>query len=141
MSGIDGHRSQQRIKLALAVFGNKRALLRRQLFHPYDSDAFLRQGRPQSMVPAAILIAHEFVGKPRDQLCFFLRSKSVRARLGLAVLNALHQAAYSNLEELVEVSGGDGQKLDAFQQRVARVLGLLQHAAVEGKPRGFAIQH
>ena len=141
VGGIDGHWSEQRIKLALAVFGDKRPLLRREFPGPHDANAFLGQFWPQRVVPAAILIAHELVGQPRHQLCFFLGSASVRSRIGLAVLYALHQAAYSNLEELVEIAGGDGQKLDPFQQRVAWVLGFLQHAAVEGKPRRLAIQH
>ena len=42
-------------------------------------------------------------------------------------------------EELVEVGAGDGQELDALEQRMRRVLRLRQHALVERQPAQLAI--
>ena len=42
-------------------------------------------------------------------------------------------------EELVEVGAGDGEELDALEQRMRRVLRLRQHALVERQPAQLAI--
>jgi hypothetical protein len=52
----------------------------------------------------------------------------------------LLQAADADLEELVEVARDDAQEAQALEQRVARVLGLLEHAAVEGEQAQFAVE-
>ena len=46
-------------------------------------------------------------------------------------LGLLHQAGDSDLEELVHVAGEDRQELDAFQQGVALVASLIEHAVLE----------
>jgi hypothetical protein len=51
----------------------------------------------------------------------------------LETADALH-------EELIEIAADDGQELDPLQQRGARILGLVEHAAVEGEPGQFATQ-
>ena len=56
-----------------------------------------------------------------------------RGGLQLQAADALH-------EELVDVRAGDGQELDALEQRVAVVLGLGEHAAVEVEPGELAIE-
>ncbi len=52
----------------------------------------------------------------------------------------LLQAADTLHEELVEIGTHDGEELDAFQQRCAVVLGLVQYAAVESQPGELAIE-
>jgi hypothetical protein len=42
-------------------------------------------------------------------------------------------------EELIEVGAGDGQKLDALEQGVRRVLCLREHALVERQPAQLSI--
>ena len=141
MRRIDGDRSEQRVQLAIAIVGDKRALFRRQVLHADHADALVRQRRPQGKIPAAILVAHELVRELRDQLRFLLRRAAVGAGFGLAVFNALHQATHADFEELVQIAGGDGEELHPLQQRIARVLRFLQHTAIERQPRGFAVQH
>ena len=58
---------------------------------------------------------------------------------GDAGLHLLLQAADADHEELVEVGAEDGQELEPLQQRHLRVLGLLQHAAVELQPAQLAV--
>ena len=43
-------------------------------------------------------------------------------------------------EELIEVVADDGQELDPLQQGVARVVGLVQDAPVEGEPGQLAVE-
>ena len=104
MRRIDGDRREQRIQLAIAVFGNKRTLLRREVFHADHANALVRQRGPQRKIPAAILIAHEIVRELRDQLRFLRGRAAVRTGLGLAVFNALHQAANADFEKLVQIA-------------------------------------
>ncbi len=49
------------------------------------------------------------------------------------------EAGHADHVELVEVGGGDRQKAQPLQHRVARILRLLQHTAVEGEPGQFAV--
>ncbi len=45
-----------------------------------------------------------------------------------------HQAADADLEELVEIGRGDGEELDALQQRQVVAKRLVEHALVELDP-------
>ena len=141
MRGIDGDGREQRIQLPLAIVGDKRALLRREVPHSHHADAFAREFRPQRKIPAAILVAHKFVRELGYQLGFLLRSAAVGTDVGLAVFNALDQATDADLEELIEIARRDSKKLHPLQEGIARVLGLLEHTAIERQPRGFSIQH
>jgi hypothetical protein len=52
----------------------------------------------------------------------------------------LFETADALHEEFVEIVADDGQKLDPLQERGARILGLMEHAAIEGEPGQFATQ-
>ena len=69
-----------------------------------------------------------------------LRRQAVDGRLGNARRLALLEAADALHEELVERHGRDSQELEALEERVAIVLGLVQHAAVEREPGQLTIQ-
>ena len=51
----------------------------------------------------------------------------------------LQEAGDADFEELVEVAGGDGKELHALQQRIAFILGFLQHTPVERQPGDFGV--
>ena len=50
------------------------------------------------------------------------------------------EAGHPHHVELVEVGGGDRQEAQALEQRVAEVVRLLQHAAIELQPGQLAIE-
>ena len=125
----------------LAVSLDECLLLRRQLLHPYNPDALLSQIRPQSMVPAAILIAHDSWVRRATSCASSCWGKGRLDRDPSGRPQCAASDHQLESQELVEVAGSDGKKLHTFEQRVARVLGFLQHTAVEGKPGRFAIQH
>ena len=52
----------------------------------------------------------------------------------------LADARDPDLEELVEVAGGDRQELDALEERIRGVPGLFEHPAVEVEPGELAIR-
>ena len=64
----------------------------------------------------------------------FVGAKAVVARLAVAVFNALHEAGLADLDVLVEVGAGDGEELDALEQRIGGVLGFFEDTAVELHP-------
>jgi hypothetical protein len=46
----------------------------------------------------------------------------------------LEDSGDADLDELVEVARGDGEKFDALEERVGGVVGFFQNAAVELEP-------
>ena len=60
--------------------------------------------------------------------------QAIRPGLVVAVLNALHDAGDADFYELVEVGGGDREKLDPLEQGIAEIFGLLQDPPVESQP-------
>ena len=55
------------------------------------------------------------------------------------VLDLLLDAGDADLEEFIEIGGDDAEKAEAFEQRLAFVLGFLQYAAIEGQPAQLAV--
>ena len=56
-----------------------------------------------------------------------------------AFFEALQDAGDADLDELVEVAGGDGEELDALEQGIGGVVGFFEDAAVELQPALVAI--
>src|SRR2546425_1912828 len=96
--------------------------------------------RAQLLIPAAILIIDKIVGFARDQVALFNQSQAIGTGFGIAIFNLLDKAGDSNLKKFVEIAGSYGKKLQALEQRVVFILGLLQHTTIEGQPRCFAIK-
>ena len=59
---------------------------------------------------------------------------AIGARLAIAVLGLLHQAGQANLDELVQVAGGDSQKFHAFQKGIAGIAGFFEDALIKVHP-------
>ncbi len=66
------------------------------------------------------------------------RSQTIKARFGVAVFNALHDAGNANLDKLIQIAGGDGEELDPFEQGIFRILGFFEDAAIKAQPRFVA---
>ena len=69
-----------------------------------------------------------------NQIPFLEQRQAVRSGIGITVLNFLHQARNSHLEELVQVAGSNGEEFQTLQEGIGFVLGLLQYAAIECQP-------
>jgi len=70
----------------------------------------------------------------------FCRGLAVRGPAGHASGQLILQPRYANHKELIEIGAEDRQELDAFEQRVARVVCFIQHATIELKPAQLAVQ-
>jgi hypothetical protein len=69
-----------------------------------------------------------------------LRRATVDCRLRYAGGGLLFEAADALHEELVEVRAGNGQELDAFQERVPIAFGLSEDALVESQPGQLTVE-
>ena len=58
----------------------------------------------------------------------------------MAVFELLQQAADPDLEEFIKVAGGDREKFDALEQRIADIGGLFENAPIKFQPGSFAVQ-
>src|SRR5882762_5586685 len=75
-----------------------------------------------------------------DQFPLLHHSEAVGSHRVVAVFELLQQAAYPNLKEFVQIAGGDGEKLHAFEQRIAEIPSFFEHAPVKFQPRFFAVE-
>ncbi len=134
VSGVNGDGGQEGIDLALEVALGVGAGLFVEFLPDQQADAVLAQLGEQFLVPAAVLGGDEFVDFGGEHGEGLIGAQAVVTGLAVAVLDALHEAGLAHLDVFVEVVGGDGEELDAFQQGVGGVLGFLQDAAVELHP-------
>ena len=138
---IDRERRQHGEELAVELLGEVAPLAPPQLVPAHDLQPVLAQGREQVVVEQPPLARHHrpHLGVDRREL---LLGRAVRARGELAHVarQLLLQSAHPLHEELVEVGVEDGDELQPLEQRVRRVLGLVQHPGVELQPRELAVQ-
>ena len=97
------------------------------------------QCRKQLIVPAGVLFFHETVGLAGDRGELLIGQESIGIHISHLGLDLLEHARDTDLEELVEIAGHDGQELDPLEERVPRVSSLLEHAMVESEPGDLAI--
>jgi len=140
MRRVHRYGSEQRIELAGAVVVHERQPRLIQLVDAEDTNALLGQFRPQTLVPAGILFFDKIASRVFDELPLLQHSEPVGSSGVVAVFELLQQAAYPDLEELVQIAGRDGEKLHSFEQRVAQIPGFFQYAQIEFQPRCFAVQ-
>src|SRR5258708_21200751 len=75
-----------------------------------------------------------------DQFPLLHHGETVGSGGVVAVFELLQQAAYPDLKEFVEITGGDGQKFHAFEQRIAEIPGFFEHAPIKFQPRFFPVE-
>src|SRR5262249_23552748 len=115
------------------------ARLRVELLEAIDPDARACQLGEKNLVPATALVGDQRMRCARDRLELLGRREAVGAPLVDAGLGLLQQSADADLEELVQVARRDGEELDALEDRISLVARLVEHAAVERKPRELTI--
>ena len=76
----------------------------------------------------------------RDEVEFLLGRVAVRTALAGTVFDALQKTGNAHFDELIEIVGGDGEKLHALQERIGGIARFFQNAAVKLKPLHMAVQ-
>ena len=139
MLGVEHHQRQQRQH----VFGKRAAarllLPRGQILGAQYAHAVIGQFAPQRVVacrPAHIQLRH-FVADAVQLFCC--------GKIGLILFLVgigkvfVEQAAHPHHEKLVQVGAEYGQKPAPFEQRIGRILRLIQHPPVEQQPAVFPV--
>jgi hypothetical protein len=137
---IDGDRSEKGINLSHKKEVHRISGGTIEVRHRQNADTLADQGWYELLVPAFVLTGHkgmQFAGKALQLL--FGRESVWTGKL-ISVFRLLQQSGYAHFNEFVEIAGGDGQKLNSLEQRIAFVLSLLQHAPIEGQPGFVAIE-
>src|SRR3954470_11725397 len=140
MRGVDGHGREQGIQLAAAILFDKSARLRVEVVEREHADAILGERGTKAPVPAAILRFHAIAHFGGDPVALDGGGEAVWAGLVVSVFDLLQKRGDAHLPELVEVAGGDGEELDALEERVGGILSFFQNAAVEREPGELAVQ-
>jgi hypothetical protein len=96
--------------------------------------------RLKIVLEATVLVAdHPRDAGPHD-LQLLAGKQAGRIGPGAALRCQMLQSADANPEELVEVVGGDREKLESLEERDGRIEGLVQHTLVEFEPAQLAIE-
>ncbi len=96
-------------------------------------DAFLGKRRPKLLLQALVRGLHQALHLAADRHQLRARAHAVRTEFGDAGIQLRIQAGHPHHEELVQVRTHNRQELDAFQQRIAGVPRLLQHAPLKAQ--------
>jgi hypothetical protein len=137
---VNRHRRQHRVDLAFVEGLRQFDSLVLQLFDTQNVNPVARQQRQQFLVPAFVLLAHEELHRSRHHLQLFARGQAVGTNVPGAVLDLLQKAGNTNFHELIEVVGGNGEELYAFEKWICRVSRLFQDTLVEGHPLQMAVE-
>jgi len=73
----------------------------------------------------------------RHQLCRKLHA--VRSDIDNSGVHLIDQAGYPDHEEFIHIGTRNGNEFYAFEQRIVLVLGLLEHAPLEGQQTQLAV--
>ena len=139
MARVERQRREHREDLVLEVLRQPGVDCRGVVIRLEEVDALGRQQRPQVARPAVGLLGDLRERPAANHRQLLLGPQAVDRDLVDAGPELLQDGRHAHHEELVEVGAGDGEKLDALEQRVRRVLGLRQDAPVELEPAELAV--
>ena len=91
------------------------------------------------LLPDALLVGEQGAGALRHRGELLRRRAAVGRALGERLAHLADQAGDPHRIELVEIAGADGQEADPLEQRIALVVGFLDHALVEIEPGELAV--
>jgi hypothetical protein len=137
---VMGDGGEEGVDFALVVIGGKLTRILVHLVPGKDADFGGAHGGEKVLVPAAILVGDEALGIVLEDVEGLAEGSAVGRGFVIAVFNALEDAGDADLEELVEIAGGDGEEFDAFEQGIGGVLGFFEHAPVKAEPGFVAAQ-
>ena len=139
MRGIDRDRRQHREDMVEEMLLEPVALLIGKLVGAQHVNAGFGEQRLERD-PVFLLLRGQLGDGAVDAVELLGGRQPVLARRLDAGHDLAAQARHADHVELVEVRGGDRQEAQALEQRMALVLGLLQHPLIELKPGQLAIE-
>jgi hypothetical protein len=142
MGGIECDRGKERVDLLVEKFSGEVAIFLAEFLPRQEGDAGAFELRNEVIIPAGVLLFDELVEMVAKTIeMLILGEASLIEGLGEALVffELLKDAGYADFYEFVEVAGGDGEEFDALEQRVRRVVGFFEDAAIELQPALVAI--
>jgi hypothetical protein len=103
------------------IVGGPILAARIKVVHGLQMNAGSSEERHDFPVVARILLPHHHADATRDLVQHEGRRHAVRPGRGGTTFDLLLQARHANLEELIQVRGDDGEKLEPLQKRVGSV--------------------
>ena len=136
---VHGLRGDQGKDVLQVVLAHLLALFLGQPLVAAQHDALLLQ-QPMQLGRQQPLLLHDVAHHRQTLAHLLLGATAVHRQFPYPRTDLLLEATDAFHEKFVQIGTDDGQKLDPLQQRIARVLGFVQHSLVEGQPSQFAVQ-
>src|SRR5580700_8254295 len=140
MSRVHSDWGQERVQFPFAIFVYKTQGLFIEFVQAQYANTVVRKIRTQARIPAVVLVVDEFMGQLRKHIPLCGERETIGTGLVIAVLDLLHHGSDPNFEELVEVAGGNREKLQPLEKGVTLVRRLFKNSPIKGQPRGVAVQ-
>ncbi len=140
MRRVQSHRADHRQQLLLEVLAQPFFLRVAPLAAAHEMDLLVRELRDQHFVEDPVLLTDHLVGPLADGGEDLGGRLLVGVDLHRAGFGLLQQARDPDLEELVEVGAADAEELEALEQRIRRILRLLEHAMIELELAQLAVE-
>jgi hypothetical protein len=140
--GVDGDRRQQGIDLLMEELRGVGPVGLAHLLPGHQPDACLGQRGNQARLPACSLRGCKVVKLTLQAVEALIRRIAALVRFlwkAKRLFQPLQHAGDTDLYELIEIAGRDGEKLHALQKGVGGVGGLFEDALVEEHPALIAI--
>jgi hypothetical protein len=115
---IEGYGGEERVDLLLEKLDGELAVGLAEVLPAEDRDAGALEFGDEAVVPAGGLVVVELVEAIADALHSLMLGESPSVKvMGKveAVFEALQDAGNADLDELIEVAGGDGEKFDSLE--------------------------
>ena len=139
VGGVEADRRDQRRNLVAEIAAYPKLLLMRPLVAAHDAHALLVELGQDAVVEDRILALDLLVRDFADLGQGTFRRDAVGSDDFMIERDLALQARHADLEELVHVGGKDQQELQSFENRLAFVQRLVQHADIELQLRNFTM--
>ena len=139
MARVVGQRRQQGKQVLQEQVAEIGHLALGQVVVGQQADTLVGQFGQQVLQQAFVLLVAEIVDHLANQVQLVFRGPSLQPQVGHSRSPLPLQATDPFADELVEVRAGDAEELEAFRQRIARILGFVQDPPVEVEPTQLAV--
>ena len=134
MARVERQRRQHGPDVALEVAGKKRLRFGRVIRGLEQTDAFGLELRSKQLLPARRHVFQHLRRALANGHELLLRVQPVRRHVVHARPELLEQRRHPHHVELVQVAGGNAEELHPLEQRMCRIVSLIEHALVEREP-------
>jgi len=142
MRGVECDRCQEWVYLLVEELYGELAIRFAEVFPAHDADANRLKFRDEAIIPAGVLVVGELMEALAEAIYALIRGES--GFIGLleqahALFKLLQDSCDTDLDEFIEVAGGDGEELYSLEDWVGGIVGFFEDAVIELKPAFITI--